>query len=235
MFRRHVIFAMLLLLLVPTANAFAEQETPPIYLSGKLGFSLMGASDITNTSNVSGARAEVTKGSTSETVMPIGGAIGYNWAKHGVSLRTEMEFLYRTNLGYEANPTFTNAATPTKFTSKMTSKTVFFNGYYDFTNTSKFTPFVGGGIGFSMNNTKTNGSLTNGTLPAEGTINKTDFAWNVGGGVAYALTEHISLDVTYRYADLGKANWGANFTDVVRLTANNLHTNEFLFGARYQF
>ena len=232
MFRRHVIFAMLLLLLVPTANAFAEQETPPIYLSGKLGFSLMGASDITNTSNVSGARAEVTKGSTSETVMPIGGAIGYNWAKHGVSLRTEMEFLYRTNLGYEANPTFTNAATPTKFTSKMTSKTVFFNGYYDFTNTSKFTPFVGGGIGFSMNNTKTNGSLTNGTLPAEGTINKTDFAWNVGGGVAYALTEHISLDVTYRYADLGKAVWEAGS---VQLTSNNLHTNEFLFGARYQF
>lgn len=223
---------MLLLLLVSGGNAFAEQAIPPIYLSGKLGFSLMEASDITNTSNTSGTRAEVTKSSTSETVMPIGGAIGYNWAKQGVSLRTEMEFLYRTNLGYEANPTFTNAATPTKFTSKMTSKTVFFNGYYDFKNTTKFTPFVGGGIGFSMNNTKTNGSLTNGASPAEGTIKRTDFAWNVGGGVAYNLTEHIILDVTYRYADLGKAVWQA---DTVQLTSNNLHTNEFLFGARYQF
>ena len=232
MLRRNLTFVLVVMLLVSTANAFAEQEIPQIYLSGKLGLSLMGASDITNTSNTSGTRAEVTKSSTSDTVMPIGGAIGYNWAKQGVSLRTEMEFLYRTNLGYEANPTFTNAETPTKFTSKMTSKTVFFNGYYDFTNTTKFTPFVGGGIGFSMNNTKTNGSLTNGTLPAEGTINKTDFAWNVGGGVAYALTEHISLDVTYRYADLGKAVWEAGS---VQLTSNNLHTNEFLFGARYQF
>ncbi|GDX89921.1 hypothetical protein LBMAG45_17770 [Nitrospirota bacterium] len=86
-----------------------------------------------------------------------------------------------------------------------------------------------------MNNTKTNGSIISTGQSAEGAIDKTDFAWNVGGGVAYALTEHISLDVTYRYADLGKANWGASFTDVVRLTANNLHTNEFLFGARYQF
>ena len=241
MLRRNLTFVLVVMLLVSTANAFAEQETPPIYLSGKLGFSLMGASDITNTSTVAGGvgmtgagttRAGVTKESTSDTVMPIGGAIGYNWAKHGISLRTEMEFLYRTNLGYEANPTFTNSWSPTKLTSKMTSKTVLFNGYYDFTNTTKFTPFVGGGIGFSMNNTKTNGSLTNGTSPAEGTKSKTDFAWNVGGGVAYNLTEHIILDVTYRYADLGKAVWQAG---TAQLTSNNLYTNEFLFGARYQF
>ena len=230
MLRRNLTFVLVVMLLVSTANAFAEQEIPQIYLSGKLGLSLMKASDITNTSNPGGAT--VTKQSTSETVMPLGGAIGYNWAKHGISLRTEVEFLYRTNLGYDSNPTFTNAGTPTKFTSKMTSKTVLFNGYYDFTNTTKFTPFVGGGIGLSMNNTTTHGSLTDGTLPASDKIDKTSFAWHVGGGVAYNLTEHIILDVTYRFADLGEAVWQAGS---VQLTANHLHSNEFLFGARYQF
>ena len=81
-------------------------------------------------------------------------------------------------------------------------------------------------------NTTTHGSLTDGTSPASGKIDKTSFAWHVGGGVAYNLTEHIILDVTYRFAELGEAVWQAGS---VQLTANHLHSNEFLFGARYQF
>ena len=238
MLRRNLTFVLVVMLLISGGNAFAEQEIPPIYLSGKLGFSLMEANSMTNTTTLPDGSTPATpkKLSTSETVMPIGGAIGYNWAKHGVSLRTEVEFLYRTNFGYDSNPTFMDAGGPTKFSSSMTSKTVLFNGYYDFTNTTKFTPFIGGGVGLSMNNSTTHGSRTNGTSPTEYKQDKTNFAWNVGGGVAYALTEHIILDVTYRYADLGKAVGEA----VVggghgQLTVNNLFTNEFLFGARYQF
>ena len=235
MLRRNLTFVLVVMLLISGGNAFAEQEIPPIYLSGKLGFSLMEANSMTNTSTMSDSSTPAVpkKLSTSETVMPLGGAIGYNWAKHGVSLRTEVEFLYRTNLGYDSNPTFMNAASPTKFSSSMTSKTVLFNGYYDFTNTTKFTPFIGGGVGLSMNNSTTHGSLTSGASPSEYKRDMTNFAWNLGGGVAYNLTEHIILDVTYRYTDLGKASWGD--ANVAQITSNNLHTNELHFGARYQF
>ncbi|MGL4209491.1 MAG: outer membrane protein, partial [Candidatus Adiutrix sp.] len=32
-----------------------------------------------------------------------------------------------------------------------------------------------------------------------------NFAWNVGGGVGWYLNENLSLDLGYRYVDLGTA------------------------------
>ena len=34
---------------------------------------------------------------------------------------------------------------------------------------------------------------------------KSNFAWNVGGGIEYALTSNVCLDLGYRYTDLGNA------------------------------
>ena len=59
------------------------------------------------------------------------------------------------------------------------------------------------------------------------------FAWNVGAGVGYHITDHIILDMNYRYVDLGEVAWGSK--SVAEVTAKNLTANELLFGVRYQF
>jgi opacity protein-like surface antigen len=71
------------------------------------------------------------------------------------------------------------------------------NAYYDFKNTSPFTPYVGGGIGFA-------------TLYVSQAINNygdllwfdeddTVFAYQLGAGVAFDVNKNMAIDLGYRY------------------------------------
>jgi opacity protein-like surface antigen len=43
--------------------------------------------------------------------------------------------------------------------------------------------------------------------------NSWNFAYNVGAGVSYAVSEQLALDLGYRYYDLGSASPGASAVD----------------------
>ena len=149
----------------------------------------MAANDIANTSRVGPGQtaASLTKTDAHDTVVPVGVAIGYNWHKHGVSLRTEFEYLNRRTFGYISNPGFTNG-TPISLTSKIRSQTLFANVFYDFHNATLFTPFVGGGIGAATNKSTT--TLNRIGSPVFDTFETTDtkFAWNIDAGVAVPIS-----------------------------------------------
>ena len=222
--------AIVFVLSISTGEAVAlDTLLSPLYISGKVGASLMSADDIANTSRVGPGQtaASLTKTDSHDTVVPVGAAIGYNWRKHGMSLRTEFEYLNRSNFGYMSNPAFTNSGSPISLSSKIISQTLFANAFYDFHNATLFTPFVGGGIGAAIN--KSTMALNTDTVE---TVD-TRFAWHVGTGVAVTVTEIMLLELSYRYTDLGGAVWatGGGF----ELTTNSLHANEFLFAARLQF
>lgn len=55
-----------------------------------------------------------------------------------------------------------------------------------------------GGVGYAFNKTDS----YRGAFKGEG---KHNFAWNVGAGIQYALTDCMALDLGYRFSDLGKA------------------------------
>ena len=227
---------MVLAILVSGEEAFGlDTYLSPFYISAKLGVSAMTASNIANTSRLAPGQtaASLTKGDSHDTVMPFGAAIGYNWRTHGVSLRTEFEYLDRGNFAYSASPMFTDSGTPIGFTSHIVSQTMFANIYYDFENKTPFTPFVGGGIGSAINKSTTNLTIIGSGVFDQFTHISNQFAWNAGAGVAVHLTEIMLLEVSYRYTDLGGAVWGSK--SAVELTTHNLYANEFLFGARYQF
>lgn len=95
----------------------------------------------------------------------VGGAlaVGYNFdTLFGVPLRTELEYALRTNANFKYDDRDRIAKIP---------QTVFANVYLDFDNSTDFTPYMGGGVGIGIIDTNTN------------------FAWNVGGGVAYNITQ----------------------------------------------
>lgn len=103
----------------------------------------------------------------------------------------------------------------------------FVNAYYDIFTWGRLTPYVGGGVGFA------NHSINNISLPAtvaEG--NSTDFAWNLQAGVEVGLTENLSLDVGYRYADWGDATSGS---DPDRLNVDNITSHDIRVGLRWSF
>ena len=140
------------------------------------------------------------------------------------AIRTELEL----NLHQDAKDTFINEADEnTKLNVKNNS--VFINAYYDIYTGTKFTPYVGGGIGIAKIRAKL-------VLPETGdsaSESSNEFAWQLGAGVSYAATNNLAVDLGYRYADYGSLTVykeTSGFKNKVEPTSN-----EFYLGVRYAF
>ena len=95
------------------------------------------------------------------------------------------------------------------------------NAYFDYLTCTPWTPYVGAGMGVAYlkaDNGETAKSVYN-------------LAWQAMAGVTYDLTSHWTLDLGYRYADLGRVR--KNYGDgVAKISARD---HEIMFGARYEF
>ncbi len=232
MIRLRAILPLLLLLLCTAATAAAENGLP-IYLAPKIGASFMSLDSITNTTNIANPAA-VNKSSDDDTSAIFALAVGYDLGKTtNVPLRAEVEYAYRTRFNYAADPTFTNATTPTKVDIDLTVQSLFANLYLDIDTGTAFTPYVGAGLGAAF--ISTDGKVTVKSTGAESTQdnNDTNFAWNVGLGVGYSLTKSCTLDLGYRYADFGSMEMGN--TAQLGLKAREITAHEVLLGLRYSF
>jgi opacity protein-like surface antigen len=88
------------------------------------------------------------------------------------------------------------------------------NGYVDFAGFNpdrfgSFQPYVTAGIGVARNHF----GATTGVSGVIGPFTISDstqrnFAWALGAGIAYALTPRLTLDLAYRYMNLGEVRTG---------------------------
>lgn len=164
-----------------------------------------------------------------ESGYTVGGAVGYNFAGFGVPVRAEAEYLYHDQFKYSATNSTTGA-----FSSKIDIHTVFANFYYDFKTGTAFTPYVGAGLGVAWINQKVASTFTGWTgSTSDGSYDTTNFAWNVGAGVGYSLTDNVILDLGYRYTNFGDAKKVDNGR--ISFRAKDLNSHEALLGLRYQF
>jgi len=99
----------------------------------------------------------------------------------------------------------------------------FMNLYYDFNNASKWTPFLGAGIGAAIVNsdsTTTNGTLTlldetagvTEIVPVSATtpsLKGTPFVWQLKGGIAYAVNSNLSILGQYRLSGSSELSAGS--------------------------
>jgi len=189
------------------ANANAVELNQ--YVSGKLTYSDM-SNDIKYTQEAGSEKEKF-----DDNVL--GGSFAYG-VKAG-DVRAELEL----NIRDKAEKTNTDDGESWK--NSLENNSVMLNAYYDIDTGTKFTPYVGAGIGMAR--------LKGKVAEADGSISKseTSFAWQVGAGVTYAMTDNVSLDAGYRYTDSGdvtiKEDWGKAKFDST--------SHEFLLGARYAF
>ena len=142
-------------------------------------------------------------GSATDSAASFGGglAVGYDfWYKTGLPIRVEAEYMARTNGNLEASGKSFRAQAP---------QTIFGNAYFDFHNDTKFTPYIGGGIGAAF----------------VGPENS--FAWNAGTGVAYEITDNLKATLGYRFVSFGKVEDNH--------CKGLLYGHEALLGLRYTF
>lgn len=82
---------------------------------------------------------------------------------------------------------------------EVETQALMLNGYYNFETGSKFSPYIGAGIGFA----RVKGTLEVPEFGISDSIKKTNFAWQAGLGVSYDITNNFAIDTGYRYMDYG--------------------------------
>ena len=123
-------------------------------------------------------------------------------------------------------------AFPDSLDASIGSQYVFVSTYWDITNYAGFTPYVGGGIGASKN------EISGLTFPAGAADGGDyDFAYHVGVGVSYDLTQNLKFDLAYRYIDLGEVVSGVDATAVTpgAISVDPIQGHEVKVGLRYHF
>jgi len=152
-------------------------------------------------------------------------AVGYNFAP----VRAELEFA-----------AFTEASGKVSWDDgyaklKVQANTLFVNAYYDFATGTQFTPYVGAGLGLAMLNSKATWATDDPDSGSLGSKNNTNFAWNVGAGVAYEVVQNVSLDFGYRFAGLGKVRTKTDKDDDFHMKAKNIYQHQIMLGMRFSF
>jgi opacity protein-like surface antigen len=99
--------------------------------------------------------------------------------------------------------------------SDITALSFLINGYVDFVNSSRFTPYISGGIGVANLDYKI----------ANWSDYDSVFAYQVGAGVAFAINKHFTIDLKYRFFA----------TEELETTIDTFESHNIYLGVRYNF
>jgi opacity protein-like surface antigen len=185
-----------------------------------------------------------------------GASAGYKW-NH---LRFEGEYFYRghNNLGTDRTTVASDGADAKQLqelsaleaaVDSLTSHTLFANVYYDFHNSSKFTPYIGLGVGMAkvdmayysrfaresdpvnistFKGPALNAKLAGTTSTGRNTFSDTVMGWQAIAGVDYQWTEPISVGLKFRWADLDDFSGDPVAWDQLRSHASNNKRNDMV-------
>ena len=187
------------------------------------------------------------KGNDGDSVFGGALAVGYDFYKKiQVPLRAELEYAaFSQAEGKSSETSYYDDVIFGKgsITQKLGVQTLFLNVYYDFRNSTAFTPYLGAGLGLAFLRAKGQQDWWNyydGVLDESGTFKlgaktSTNFAWNIGAGLAYDFTDYFSLDLNYRFAGLGKAKTADVEGGGWRIKADNVYMHQVLLAFRFTF
>jgi opacity protein-like surface antigen len=183
-----------------------------LYVSGNLGFAMASDSDLTDS-----AVPGITVNTEFDTGLALGAALGYDFNR----FRVEGEISYQKNDIEKISA----QGVPFDPTGDAAALSFLINGYYDFVNRSAFTPYISAGLGFAQvefNDLDISRIGFSGSSDTD-----TVFAYQIGIGVGYALTEKFIIDVKYRYFGTEDSEYNTTKAEFV--------SNNFLFGVRFNF
>lgn len=183
----------------------------------------------------------------SKSIYPnISTAVGFDFSKiSNINSRIELEYTYTHSTKFEPTSNYeiwTNTYSTDKYLSKegtkkfsndLKSQSLMVNGYYDLANKSKFTPYLGAGIGL----TRVKNDYVNLDYP-DYNLSKSDnhFTWSTSIGVSYNVANNVDLDLSYSYVDLGKFRFGKDFKEYdSEETSFKLNSQDYSLGIRYTF
>jgi outer membrane autotransporter protein len=113
-------------------------------------------------------------GGADDSALLLGGGVGY---RYNDNFRTDLTVDWAGK--YDVAPG-----------AKLSTTTVLGNMYFDWANSSAFTPYIGAGLGYGW---------ANGT---GGAVDDSGLAMGLAAGVAVDLTSNVAVDAGYRFRDI---------------------------------
>ncbi len=222
----------------------AMQEFSGWYLRGNIGMTNQQVRGLTNT--VAPGTTVRTQFLTFDSAPFAGLGLGYqvnNW------LRFDGTAEYRANAHFHGQQvaSFGGTILPDDYHASKSEWLFLANAYVDLGTWWSVTPFIGAGIGASRNTissfvdtgaTQVGGAILSTTYG--NTSSKWNLAWALYGGLAYRVTPGLTLELAYRYLDLGAATTGrTNSFDGVTIVNgtpfgfHDITSHDFMLGMRW--
>jgi len=151
-------------------------------------------------------RFDLTNTSIDDT-WSLGAGIGYYFSP---TLRGDLTYDYRFETDVSGTQNDGTASFPGKHKFGLQSHVFLANLYYDFNRQGRFSPYVGVGLGFAINDTQSAklGSDCGCTAVIHGASN-TDVAAAFMAGFSLKLRSRLYLDAGYRFLYLNEAHTGS--------------------------
>ncbi len=178
------------------------------YLRGDIGFSNQRVSRLNNVLDATYTTSSQNLGFNTAGIFGLGAGYRFNnW------LRADVTGEYRGNSQFFGKDvlTFPGGFNTDTYHATKSEWVVLANAYVDLGTWWCMTPFIGAGVGgarVSINNF-TDQSITNAGLGAQpglafgDNVSKWNFAWALHAGVAYKVTPNFTVELAYRYLDMG--------------------------------
>lgn len=222
------------------------------YASLKSGISDITYKNSTNTYSDKGLQSDVIYSNDDQTKSNfpnVSVAIGYDFSNiTPINIRTELEYSYKDKISFRPNMNsiehrlylfndswIDRVEQDGYVENDIKMQSLMLNTLYDFKNSSKFTPYLGVGLGATY--VKSNQRIADYSFEKK-KDNDSSFSWSISAGVNYDLNNNVSLDLSYKYLNAGKfkfENYPYDHTDINLTTKTKLISNEYLLGIRYKF
>src|SRR6185437_13690348 len=205
------------------------------YLRGDIGFSNQNVRSLFNVNYANfNSVTNIDKGFDAAPLFGLG--VGYtvnNWLRFDVT----GEYRGAANFhGFDVGALPGGGFAADRYTASKSEWTFLFNGYVDLGTWWSITPFIGAGVGASRNTISNFGDFSTcvnslscvgsgGSNAFAGTASRWNFAWALHAGIAYQVWRNTTIELAYRYIDLGNAHSG----DLARFDGTNNFNNPMEF------
>lgn len=164
----------------------------------------------------------------SDAVGALGVVVGYNWAKKGLPIRSEIEYHYRARFDFDSR--VQNSA---GYEDQLSTHALIVNVYYDHQMSDRWAVFAGGGIGWAQNVSDVARVPLIGGAKTELVTRTNNLTWNAALGVIWSFARSWDMELRYRYIDLGEVESGPHI-DGTTITASSYTSHDLILGITYR-
>ena len=155
--------------------------------------------------------------------------LGYRWKS--IPIRTEIEVGVRYRFDYDHRDT---GAPVTGYENNLSTVTGLVNIAYEYRNSSNFTPYFGGSLGWAQQNSEVTRNNLVARQVEKFSGDSHNFAWGGIVGVTWNFSKHWDTDFGYRFVNLGNVDTGVSSVGT-RLEGEDYLSHDVLFTVNYRF